>query len=131
MLAFTNVYFLESGLFNELEPIQVKNFSDLRRRAMGSSNALMWSHCDATKQPSNSANAKPIAQSSIFTKTMSSEKICVPAVLGSQRRRLQIAAASLCQGSRLYQAPRFVHVAPSACLRQKASLASHWAVPDI
>jgi hypothetical protein len=26
MLTFTSVYFLESGLFNGLEPIQIKNF---------------------------------------------------------------------------------------------------------
>ena len=30
-LAFTSAYFLESGLFNGLQPIQIKFFLDLQR----------------------------------------------------------------------------------------------------
>jgi hypothetical protein len=63
MLSFANVYFFESGLFNGLQPIQIKK-SFLFQSSTASASFLLF----ADEAPPDPAKSKPIPDISVFVK---------------------------------------------------------------
>jgi hypothetical protein len=103
MLAFTSVYFLESGLFNGLRPFGVKNFSPIARHPFWLQTATQRRFVDVSRQSRGFAELELIIPTMIAVVSALSKKMSMAseirlATLGDRGESVDLSAAATYRG---------------------------------